>query len=116
MQYLLRILFLILFLVINFSKELITQDLIKSANLVILDKTSSTKYNLSIKSESKFRSLHFEILSCNNHQFEKYLDQIALIRIKNYDEIFTGWFFSKTVELNNYSNKIYEISLIDCSS
>jgi hypothetical protein len=50
------------------------------------------------------------------HDFEKYVDQIALIKITNAldNSEFTGWFFSKTEELNEFSDKIYEIRLVNC--
>ena len=46
---------------------------------------------------------------------QEYKDEMALISIyDNNLEYFTGWFFSKTEELNTYSDKIYEISLLSC--
>ena len=53
-------------------------------------------------------------MSCKNIKFDKYLDTAALIKISQNDNIFIGWFFKYTDKLNLYSNKIYEISLIDC--
>ena len=47
-------------------------------------------------------------------EFDKYVDTAALIKISQNDNIFIGWFFKYTDELNMYSNKIYEISLTDC--
>ena len=116
MLYLLKILFLILFLLISSNTRLLSDDHIKSANLIILDKSSSTKYNLFISNNSYFRSLNFSIISCQLHDFEKYVDQIALIKITNDldNSEFTGWFFSKTEELNEFSDKIYEIRLVNC--
>ena len=117
MQSPLKTLFLILFLLINFNINLFADKGLKKANVVILDKSSSTKYYLSLPQNSIFRSLHFEILSCQPLSFEKYDDQIALIKISNSSDNsnFTGWFFSKTEELNFFSDKIYEISLVDCN-
>ena len=114
MLYLLKILFLILFLLISSNTRLLSDDDIKSANLIILDKSSSTNYNLFISNNSYFRSLNF--VSCQLHDFEKYVDQIALIKITNAldNSEFTGWFFSKTEELNEFSDKIYEIRLVNC--
>ena len=116
MLYLLKILFLILFLLISSNTRLLSDDHIKSANLIILDKSSSTNYNLFISNNSYFRSLNFNIISCQLHDFEKYVDQIALIKITNAldNSEFTGWFFSKTEELNEFSDKIYEIRLVNC--
>ena len=117
MQSLLKTLSLILFLLISFNFNLSADKGLKNANLVILDKSSSTKYYLSLSENSTFRSLKLEILSCQLLNFEKYNDQVALIKISNYidNSKFTGWFFSKTEELNLFSDKIYEISLIDCN-
>ncbi|MDC1316074.1 DUF2155 domain-containing protein [Alphaproteobacteria bacterium] len=109
-----KILLAILFLVIN-TNSIIGKSLIV-ANLKILDKSSSSKYDIKVTNSGFFRSLNFKLISCDSHQFEKYLDTIALIEIKNQNELFTGWFFSKTEELNTYSNKIYEISLISCNN
>ena len=118
MQSLLKTLSLILFLLISFNFNLSADKGLKNANLVILDKSSSTKYYLSLSENSIFRSLKFEILSCQFLNLEKYNDQVALIKISNSidNSKFTGWFFSKTEELNLFSDKIYEISLIDCNN
>ena len=42
--------------------------------------------------------------------------EIALIKISQEEDIFIGWFFSITDELNLYSNKIYEVTLKSCSN
>ena len=55
-----------------------------------------------------------QLIISKNIEFDKYLDTGALIKISQNDNIFIGWFFKYTDELNMYSNKIYEISLIDC--
>ena len=115
MQFLLKTLLATLFLIISFNSFINADDYKKIAKVVILDKSSSTKYELVIDSTSVFRSLKFKILSCSHHNFEKYIDETALISIstRNNDN-FTGWFFSKTEELNTFSDKIYEISLLSC--
>lgn len=117
MQSQLKTLSLILFLLISFNPNLSANKELKNANVLILDKSSSTKYHLSLSKNSIFRSLQFEIVSCQFLNFEKYNDQVALIKISNSTDnsSFTGWFFSKTEELNLFSDKIYEISLIDCN-
>ena len=59
--------------------------------------------------------LSFKIFACAHDDFEKYKDDIALVSIYDSNsEDFTGWFFAKTEELNTYSDKIYEISLLSC--
>ena len=56
------------------------------------------------------------LISNPNVKFDKYIDEIALIKISQQDDIFIGWFFSITDELNLYSNKIYEVTLKSCST
>ena len=113
MQYLWKKLLIILFLNSIFFNQLhaIENNFIK---LLILDKSSSSKYELEFSETIQFRNLSFEIVSCKNIEFDKYLDTAALIRISQNEKIFIGWFFKYTDELNLYSNKIYEISLTDC--
>ena len=113
MQYLWKKLLIILFLIsIFFNQTLATE--INKTKLLILDKSSSSKYELEFSETYQFRNLFFEIVSCKNIEFDKYLDTAALLRISQNDNIFIGWFFKHTDELNLYSNKIYEISLTDC--
>ena len=88
----------------------------KNVSLLILDKSSSTKYEINFSDDYIFRDLNLELVSCNFLEFEKYIDNIALIKIKNKDQNFIGWFFKYTDELNLYSNKIYEISLMKCTN
>ena len=66
--------------------------------------------------EIQFRNLSFELITCENIKFDKYVDEIALIKISQVEDIFIGWFFSITDELNLYSNKIYEVTLKSCSN
>ena len=87
---------------------------INITNLLILDKSSSSKYEFEFLDYYQFRNLSFELVSCKDIEFDKYLDKAALLKITQNDKIFIGWFFKYTDELNLYSNKIYEISLINC--
>ena len=113
MQYLWKKLLIILFLnSIFFHHTLATE--INNTKLLILDKSSSSKYELQFSKTYQFRNLSFELISCQNIEFDKYLDKAALIIISQNDNIFIGWFFKYTDELNLYSNKIYEISLTNC--
>ena len=113
MQYLWKKLLIILFLIsIFFHQKLLGE--INNTKLLILDKSSSSKYELEFSQTYQFRNLSFELISCKNIEFDKYLDTAALIKISQNDNIFIGWFFKYTDELNHYSNKIYEISLTDC--
>ncbi len=113
MQYLWKRLLIILFLISVFSNQALATE-INNTKLLILDKSSSSKYELEFSETIQFRNLSFEIVSCKNIEFDKYLDIAALIRISQNENIFIGWFFKYTDELNLYSNKIYEISLTDC--
>ncbi len=113
MQYLWKKLLIILSLISIFFHQLLANE-IDNTKLLILDKSSSSKYELEFSETYQFRNLSFEILSCKNIEFDKYLDTAALIKISQNDNVFIGWFFKYTDELNLYSNKIYEISLTDC--
>ena len=113
MQYLWKKLLIILFLTSIFFHQTLANEINKT-KLLILDKSSSSKYELEFFETYQFRNLSFEMLSCKNIEFDKYLDTAALIRISQNDNVFIGWFFKYTDELNLYSNKIYEITLTDC--
>ena len=113
MQYLWKKLLIILFLNSIFFYPL-NANKINNTKLLILDKSSSSKYELEFSNIYQFRNLTFELISCKNIEFDKYLDTAALLKISQSEKIFIGWFFKYTDELNLYSNKIYEISLINC--
>ena len=113
MQYLWKKLSIILFLTSIFFHQTLANEINKT-KLLILDKSSSSKYELEFFETYQFRNLSFEMVSCKNIEFDKYLDKAALIRISQNDNVFIGWFFKYTDELNLYSNKIYEITLTDC--
>ena len=113
MQFLWKKLLIILFLNNIFLSLLLASDT-ENIKLLILDKSSSSKYELKFLNSYQFRNLSFDLISCKSIEFDKYLDTAALIKITQNDDIFIGWFFKYTDELNLYSNKIYEISLIDC--
>ncbi len=113
MRYLWKKSLIILFLISIFFNQSLAAE-INITKLLILDKSSSSKYELEFSKTYQFRNLSFELVSCKNIEFDKYLDTAALIKISQNDNIFIGWFFKYTDELNLYSNKIYEISLTDC--
>ena len=113
MHYLWKKLLIILFLNSIFLFHTFASEINKT-KLLILDKSSSSKYKIEFKNTYKFRNLSFELVSCKNIEFDKYLDTAALIKISQNDNEYIGWFFKYTDELNLYSNKIYEISLTDC--
>ena len=112
MQFLWKKLLIILFLNSIFFISLYSNETNNITKLLILDKSSSSKYELEFLNSFQFRNLSFELISCKSIEFDKYLDVAALLKIKQNDKIFIGWFFKYTDELN--SNKIYEISLINC--
>tara|TARA_B100000963_G_scaffold342782_1_gene343965 strand:- start:36 stop:383 length:348 start_codon:yes stop_codon:yes gene_type:complete len=115
MQCLWKKLLIILFLnSIFFHYSFAKEDNGKNTILLILDKSSSSKYEFEFNKSYQFRNLSFELVSCKNIEFDKYLDTAALIKITQNGDTFIGWFFKYTDELNLYSNKIYEISLLDC--
>tara|TARA_B100001063_G_scaffold235617_1_gene254398 strand:+ start:89 stop:430 length:342 start_codon:yes stop_codon:yes gene_type:complete len=105
-------------LIISFLSNLLSfntySNEIKRASLLILDKSASTKYILNFNDKISFRDITFELVTCEETVFDKYIDKIALIKIHQKDDIFIGWFFKHTNELNLYSNKIYEITLKEC--
>ena len=113
MQSLWKKLLIILFLNnILFNQSISAEE--NRTSLLVLDKSSSSKYELTFSKSHKFRNLYFELISCKNIKFDKYLDKAALIKITQNNNTFIGWFFKYTDELNLYSNKIYEISLTNC--
>ncbi len=114
MQFLWKKLLIILFLNSIFFISLYSNETNNITKLLILDKSSSSKYELEFLNSFQFRNLSFELISCKDIVFDKYTDIAALIKISQDDNIFIGWFFKYTDELNLYSNKIYEISLINC--
>ncbi len=113
MQYLWKKLSITLFLISILFHQTLANEINKT-KLLILDKSSSSKYELEFFETYQFRNLSFEMVSCKTIEFDKYLDTAALIRISQNDNVFIGWFFKYTDELNLYSNKIYEITLTDC--
>ena len=113
MQCLWKRLSIILFLSSFFFNQTLAEE-INNTKLLILDKSSSSKYELEFLNSYQFRNLSFELISCKIIEFDKYLDTAALLKITQNDKIFIGWFFKYTDRLNLYSNKIYEISLTNC--
>ena len=113
MHYLWKKLLIILFLNSIFLYQTLAKE-INNTKLLILDKSSSSKYLLEFSNIYQFRNLSFELISCKTIEFDKYFDTAALIKISQNDYEYIGWFFKYTDELNLYSNKIYEISLTDC--
>ena len=113
MQFLWKKLLIILFLN-SFFFSILQATEINNTKLLILDKSSSSKYELEFSKLFHFRNLSFELISCKNIEFDKYLDIAALLKITQNEKVFIGWFFKYTDELNLYSNKIYEISLTNC--
>ena len=113
MQYLWKKLLIILFLNSIFFFQSKASET-NNTKLLILDKSSSSKYEFEFQDTYQFRNLSFELVSCKNIEFDKYLDTAALLKITQNEKVFIGWFFKYTDELNLYSNKIYEISLTNC--
>ena len=84
MHYHWKKLLIILFLNNIFSHQIFASE-INNTKLLILDKSSSSKYKIEFSDKYKFRNLSFELISCKNIEFDKYLDTAALIKIsQNY--------------------------------
>ena len=49
-------------------------------NLLVLDKSSSSKYELNFFNTFQFRNLSFELVTCKNVEFDKYIDTAALLK------------------------------------
>ena len=113
MQFPWKKLLIVLYLNSFFLLEANTNEAPK-ITLLMLDKSSSTKYTVEFDQDTNFRNLYIELISCQKINFDKYTDTIALLKIIQKDQTFIGWFFKITDELNLYSNKIYEVSLIEC--
>ncbi len=113
MQFLSKKLLIILFFSNIFYLFLNAAE-VDEVSLLLLDKSASTKYEISFTDNYSFRNINFELISCERLTFDKYIDEIALMKIIQDDDVFIGWFFKYTDELNLYSNKIYEITLTDC--
>ena len=113
MRFLLKKLLIILFLS-NFIYLNLNATTNISVSLLVLDKSASTKYVIDFSNKYSFRDMIFEIISCEELILDKYIDQIALLKITQKKVSFIGWFFKYTDELNLYSDKIYEITLKSC--
>ena len=91
MQCLWKRLSIILFLSSFFFNQTLAEE-INDTKLLILDKSSSSKYELEFLNKYLFRILSFELVSCKIIEFDKYIDSAALIKISQNDNIFIGWF------------------------
>ncbi len=100
----------------NFLLQISYADDLNKVSLLLLDKSSSSKYEINFSNTYNFRDINFELITCEVLAFDKYIDQIALIKINQPNDTYIGWFFKFTDSLNLFSDKIYEISLLECIS
>ena len=89
----------------------------------ILDKISSKTSKLEIKigDEIKFKNLLIKILKCKNSEFDDNPETTAYLQVKDTssksnDEvfIFNDWTFSSSPSLRPFDHPVYDIWLIQC--
>ena len=89
----------------------------------ILDKISSKTSKLEIKigDERKFKNLLIKILKCRNSEFDDNPETTAYLQVKDTgsksnDEvfIFNDWTFSSSPALRPFDHPVYDIWLIQC--
>jgi len=89
----------------------------------ILDKISSKTSKLEIKigDERKFKNLLIKILKCKNSEFDDNPETTAYLQVKDTssksnDEvfIFNDWTFSSSPSLRPFDHPVYDIWLIQC--
>ena len=89
----------------------------------ILDKISSKTSKLEIKigDEIKFKNLLIKILKCKNSEFDDNPEVTAYLQVKDTgsksnDEvfIFNDWTFSSSPSLRPFDHPVYDIWLIQC--
>tara|TARA_B110000014_G_C19613798_1_gene324746 strand:+ start:104 stop:520 length:417 start_codon:yes stop_codon:yes gene_type:complete len=89
----------------------------------ILDKISSKTSKLEIKigDERKFKNLLIKILKCKNSEFDDNPETTAYLQVKDTssksnDEvfIFNDWTFSSSPSIRPFDHPVYDIWLIQC--
>ena len=95
----------------------------KFVELKILDKVSSktSKLEILINQEKKFKNLLIKALMCKNSEFDDNPEITAYLQVrdidnKNNDEvfIFNDWTFSSSPSLRPFDHPVYDIWLIKC--
>ena len=95
----------------------------KFVELKILDKVSSktSKLEIPINQEKKFKNLLIKVLMCKNSEFDDNPEITAYLQVrdidnKNNDEvfIFNDWTFSSSPSLKPFDHPVYDIWLIKC--
>ena len=96
-------------LIILFSSSLLSfnsySNELKRTSLLILDKSASTKYILNFNDKISFRDITFELVACEESIFDKYIDQIALIKIHQKDANYRNLTNGDIVEVFNKRGK-----------
>jgi len=103
------------------NSKVINQN--KFVELKILDKVSSktSKLEILINQEKKFKNLLIKVLICKNSEFDDNPEITAYLQVrdidnKNNDEvfIFNDWTFSSSPSLKPFDHPVYDIWLIKC--
>ena len=95
----------------------------KFVQIKILDKVSSksTKLEIVIGEEKKYKDLLIMVLKCKNSEFDDNPEITAYLQVKDTsnksnDEVFVfnGWTFSSSPSLRPFDHPVYDIWLIKC--
>ena len=114
---------LFFFPILKSEENLLTINQNKFVELKILDKVSSktSKLEIIINNEKKFKNLLIKVLMCKNSEFDDNPEITAYLQVKdinnkNNDEVFVfnGWTFSSSPALKPFDHPVYDIWLIKC--
>tara|TARA_B110000971_G_C19871154_1_gene436216 strand:- start:324 stop:743 length:420 start_codon:yes stop_codon:yes gene_type:complete len=120
--------FLCIFLIINFSSILNSEESIDilQGNFIeikILDKVSSKNNVLKVKigEEVRFKNILIKSLKCKNSKFDDNPEITAYLQVKdltNEDNnevfVFNGWTFSSSPTVRPFDHPVYDIWLTKC--
>ena len=99
------------------------QKNIKFIELNILDKVSSksTKVELELGKQNKFKNLSLKVLKCKNSEFDDNPEVTAYLQVKDLNNksndevfIFNGWTFASSPSLKPFDHPVYDIWLVRC--
>ena len=89
----------------------------------ILDKVSSksTKLEIEIGKEEKFKNLLIKVLKCKNSEFDDNPEITAYLQVQDISNksndkvfVFNDWTFSSSPSLRPFDHPVYDIWLIKC--
>ena len=101
------------------------QKNIKFIELNILDKVSSksTKVELELGKQNKFKNLSLKVLKCKNSEFDDNPEVTAYLQVKDLNNksndevfIFNGWTFASSPTLQSIDHPIYDLWLNSCEN